>query len=77
MTNEVKFRGTNMSVFLNHFKKISKTLENMKIDFNLFQEEAVKELDGFKDELLHLMFLKRKILVTFLGYQRAIDETIK
>lgn len=35
------------------------------------------ELAKFRDELLHLMFLKRKILMTFLGYQRAIDETIQ
>ena len=68
MANEVKFRSTNMTVFLNHFKKITKTLENMKIDFRLFQEEAVKELASFSNELLLLMFLKRKILVTFLGY---------
>jgi len=77
MTNEAKYRGTNMGVFLNHFASIVDTLENMKIDFRVFHEEAAKELSRYRDELLHLMFLQRKILMTFLGYQRAIDEVIK
>ena len=31
----------------------------------------------FRTELLELMFLRKKALITFLGYQRAIDENIK
>lgn len=68
MKNEVKYRGTNMPSFVNHFKTIIDTLDNMKDEFKLFQQEAAKELAKFKDELLHLMFLKRKILMNFLGY---------
>ena len=49
----------------------------MQNDFHVFQEEASKELAKFQYEMLNLMFLKRKILMTFLGYQRAIDETIQ
>jgi len=66
-----------MGVFVNHFKTILNTLDSMQNDFHVFQEEASKELAKFHDQLLHLMFLKRKILMTFLGYQRAIDETIQ
>lgn len=76
MTNEIKFKNTNMVVFVGHFKKITDTLEKLKNDFREFQEEAAKELARFKDELLQLMFLQRKILMTFLGYQRTIDEVI-
>lgn len=76
MTNELKFKNTNMPVFVAHFKKITDTLEKLKNDFREFQEEAAKELARFKDELLQLMFLQRKILMTFLGYQRTIDEVI-
>lgn len=77
MTNETKFRGSNMPAFVKHFQTITRDLENMQNDFRVFQEEAAKELAKFKDELLNLMFLKRKILMTFLGFQRAIDETIQ
>ena len=31
----------------------------------------------FRTELLELMFLRKKTLITFLGYQRSIDENIK
>ena len=65
-----------MAAFVAHFNKVTDTLDGMSNDFREFQEAAAKELAKFKDELLHLMFLKRKILMTFLGYQRAIDETI-
>ena len=57
MTNEIKFKNTNMLVFVGHFKKITDTLEKLKNDFREFQEEAAKELARFKDELLQLMFL--------------------
>lgn len=68
MDNESKFRGTNMPVFVANFERLLVTLEKMKDDFREFQEEAAKELAKFKDELLLLMFLQRKILMTFLGY---------
>ena len=77
MKNEAKFRNTNIVTFVGHFTKISELLEKLKNDFREFQEEAAKELSRFKDELLQLMFLQRKILMTFLGYQRTIDEVIQ
>ena len=40
MKNEIKYRGTNMSVFVAHFKKITDTLESMSNDFHEFQEAA-------------------------------------
>ena len=77
MANETKFRGTNMPVFVANFDRLLNTLDKMKDDFREFQEEAAKELAKFKDELLLMMFLQRKILMTFLGYQRTVDEVIK
>ena len=45
--------------------------------FRQFQTDASQFLAQYRDQLLNTMFLKRKILMTFLSYQRAIDETIK
>ena len=49
-------------------EKVKKTLESMQNGFKLFQSEASTEMIKYKNELLHLMFLRKKILVTFLGY---------
>ena len=36
MENVAKFRGTNMSVFVNHFMTVMGTLESMQNDFHVF-----------------------------------------
>ena len=40
MKNETKYRGTNMTVFVTHLKKITDTLDSMSNDFHEFQEAA-------------------------------------
>ena len=76
MKNEC-YKHSSIAFIVKNMEKVKKTLENMQDGFKLFQSEASTEMIKYKNELLHLMFLRKKILVTFLGYQRAIDETIK
>lgn len=77
LTNAKKFCGTNMPIYVDYFKKVSEMLQALSDSFEEFQEEAKKELCGIKTEILSYMFVEQKILVTFLGYQRVIDEFIQ
>ena len=62
------YKHSNIPFIVRNMEKVKKTLESLLSGFKQFQSEASTEMIKYKNELLQLMFLRKKVLLTFLGY---------
>lgn len=73
-----RYRMSNISLFSSMLRQVKKTLKTIENGFKKIIGSAIQEvLDLDREKVFHIYYLKKKIFINLLGYQRAIDECIK
>ncbi len=58
-------------------ERVDQIIEKFDSYFSLLINDAVKEMTQISSEILSALFLKRKVFINLISFQRLFDEIIK